>query len=267
MISFSSEQVLALVASLMWPFSRIAGLMALAPLFNNATVPAPVKICFIAALAFVIGPTIPGGAALDPFSIQFALIMLGEFVIGLAMGLTMRLAFSAVEFAGDITGLTMGLGFATFFDPQSEGRTSVIDQFFAILTLMLYVSANIHLMLLGTLADSFRTLPIGQLGVHGLHVEPLLVWAGTIFGTGLQLALPMLAVLLITNTALGVLTRAAPQLNLFGIGFPVTIGVGYLMLGLALPFLSGPILGLLQDANRAIIHLTTPAPPGATAGL
>lgn len=267
MITLSNIDLLNLVAAFIWPFTRIMGLMALAPLYNNASLPAPMKILLASMLAFLVAPAIPNTPAQDLMSLASLLILAQELMIGLAMGLTMRIAFAGVEFAGDVTGLTMGLGFATFFDPQTEGRSSAISQFLALLTLMIYISANVHLLVLSTLVESFHTLPIGSASHASFHVEQLLKWGGSIFSIGLQLSLPIVAVLLITNTALGILTRAAPQLNLFGIGFPVTIGMGYVMLGLSLPFFSAPLLAVLQEAIHAMQHITAGPTLTATPGL
>jgi flagellar biosynthetic protein FliR len=127
---------------------------------------------------------------------------------------------------------------------------------------MLYLAANVHLVMIATLFDSFKTLPIaaGPMGAQGVHA--IATWGGLIFSSGVQLSLPIIAALLITNAALGILTRAAPQLNIFGIGFPIALGVGLIMISLALPYLTSPILRLLQDGIEQIQLIT--ASPGLT---
>jgi len=183
-------------------------------------------------------------------------------VIGLAMGLSMRMAFAGVELAGTITGLTMGLGFATFFDPQSQGQSSAVSQFFALLMIMIYLAANIHLLVLSTLVDSFTTLPISATPLQGDRLRMLVAWGGRIFSSGLQLSLPLVTALLITNLALGILTRAAPQLNLFGIGFPITMGAGFVMIAISLPYLATPLLRLLEEGISMMQQFTaTSLPP------
>jgi flagellar biosynthetic protein FliR len=197
---------------------------------------------------------------MDPMSFAGLLILAQQLVIGLAMGFAMRIVFAGVELAGEIAGMTMGLGFATFFDPQSQGRSSAISQFLSLLTLMVYLSTNLHLVLLSTLADSFHTLPISSMvGIGG--IKQVVAWGGQIFSMGVQLSLPIVAALLITNIALGILTRAAPQLNIFGIGFPITIGVGFIMIALTLPYLATPMGRMFQEAVEAIRQFTTSALP------
>ena len=256
MITITSVELNALIASLLWPLTRIMGLIAVAPLFGNASVPARVKIGLGIVLSLIIAPTVPSVPAMDPMSLAGLLILVQQLIIGLAMGFAMRIVFAAVEMAGEITGMTMGLGFATFFDPQSRGRSSAISQFLALLTLMVYLATNLHLVLLATLADSFTTMPISALPVGGEMFRNLVDWGGRIFSAGVQLSLPIVAVLLITNISLGILTRAAPQLNLFGIGFPITIGVGFLMIGITLPYLATPLNNLFQEAIGMIRQIT-----------
>ena len=165
----------------------------------------------------------------------------------------MRITFAGVEMAGEITGMTMGLGFASFFDPQTRARSSAISQFLALLTLMIYLATNLHLVVLSTLAQTFELLPISSNFVSAGGMLEVVKWGGRIFSAGVQLSLPIVAALLITNIALGILTRAAPQLNIFGIGFPITIGVGFIMIGIVLPYLMNPIINLMQELS--LIHI------------
>lgn len=262
MISISSAELNALIAGLLWPLTRILGLIASAPLFSNNSIPRRVKVAFGVVLAAIVAPTLPALPTVDPMSLDGLLILAQQLVVGLAMGFTMRIAFAAVEMAGEVTGLTMGLGFATFFDPHSQGRSSSINQFLSLLAIMLFLAANVHLMLLAVLVDSFHSLPIAPLPIGAAGMQRLAEWGGRIFSSGVQLALPMIAALLITNMALGILTRAAPQLNLFAIGFPVTLGIGFIVLALALPMLAAPIERLFADGIDTVRQIGNllPAP-------
>lgn len=257
MISISSATLNAWIAGLLWPLSRILGLMVTAPLFNNNTIPARSKVGIGVLLALIVAPAVPNVPATDPMSLAGLLILMQQIVIGLAMGMAMRIVFAAIEMAGEIIGMTMGLGFATFYDPQSAGHSSAISQFLALLMLMFYLAANFHLMLLSALVDSFTTMPIGA-GHLAPGMELLVSWGGRVFSAGVQLSLPIVAALLINNIALGVLTRAAPQLNIFGIGFPVAIGVGFIMIALTLPYLATPIERLLQEGIDMAGRLAVP---------
>jgi flagellar biosynthetic protein FliR len=157
--------------------------------------------------------------------------------------------------------MTMGLGFASFFDPQTQARTSAISQFLALLMLMIYLTTDLHLIVLSTLAKSFDLLPISTHFINNAGLYNVVSLGGRVFSAGVQLSLPIVAALLITNVALGVLTRAAPQLNIFGIGFPITIGVGIIMLGILLPYLMTPITNLIQEGIDAMSRITIAMAP------
>ena len=240
MLTLSSIELNTWIAALLWPLSRILGLIAAAPLFGNAALPASVKVTLGALLAMIIAPTVPALPAVNPMSLPGLLILTQEMLVGLAMGFSIRIVFSAIEMAGELSSLTMGLGFASFFDPQTKGRSSAISQFLVMLATLMFLTVNGHLVLLAALAESFVSLPISASPISSGGFQQLAAWGGEIFRSGLQISLPIIAALLLTNVALGILTRAAPQLNIFGIGFPVTLGVGLLVIGMVLPYLATP---------------------------
>ena len=261
MITLSSAELNTWIAAFLWPLTRILGLIATAPLFGNLSIPVRVKLGLGIMLTLVIAPTVPAVPAADPMSLAGLLITIQQLVIGLAMGFAMRIVFAAVEMAGEVAGLTMGFGFATFFDPQTRARTSAIAQFLSLLTLMLFLALNIHLSMLATLAESFISMPISAMPAGDSAFRQIANWGGLIFSAGAQLALPVIAALLLTNIALGVLTRAAPQLNLFGIGFPITLGAGFIVIALMLPYLTAPLERLFHQGLQTVGTLPTANQP------
>jgi flagellar biosynthetic protein FliR len=252
MITLSTADINTWIAALLWPLTRILGLIAASPLFGNTSVPVSVKVMLGVLLASIVAPAIPALPAADPMSLAGLLILVQELLIGLAMGFAMRVVFAAVEMAGEISSLTMGLGFATFFDPATQGRSSAISQFLALVATTAFVAVNAHLVLLSALVESFSTMPVSATPLYGGGFKQLADWGGRIFSTGVQLSLPIVAALLITNVALGILTRAAPQLNLFGIGFPITLGVGLLVIAMSLPYLATPLQNLFLDGIERV---------------
>ena len=260
MIFFSSDELIAMIGAFIWPLTRILGLIAISPPFGNNSVPVQVKLMLGVMLALIVAPTITPPSNVDLISLTGIMILMQQLVIGLAMGFMIRVVFAGIEMAGEIMGLTMGLGFATFFDPQTQGRTSAISQILVLVSTLLFLSLNVHLSLFATLIDSFSTIPISTSLSMGFSFQKLAIWGEQIFIIGVQLSLPVVAALLIANIALGILTRAAPQLNLFGIGFPITIGVGFLMLSLILPYMMLPIENAFQSGLEAIQSLAIKAP-------
>ena len=257
MITVTSAELNTWIAMLLWPAARILGLIAVAPLFGNIAIPARVKLGLGIALAIVIAPNVPPGPATDPASLPGLLILLQQILIGIAMGFVMRIVFAAIEMAGEITSLTMGLGFASFYDPQTRASLSGISQMLVMITLVFYLATNMHLVTISILADSFTVLPIGESLTNNQGWLGVAQWGGKIFSAGVQLSLPVVAVLLAANLSLGILTRAAPQLNLFGIGFPIMLAVGFLMLAISIPYLATPLAALLQDGATRLLE--TPA--------
>lgn len=255
MISFNSNDLIELVAAFLWPLTRILGFIAIAPPFGNNSVPVQIKLALGVLLSLIVAPTLPPLLGVDMLSLGSILILIQQFVIGIAIGFMVRIVFSGVEMAGEVAGLTMGLGFATFFDPQTRGRSSAISQFLVILTTLVFLSLNIHLALFEAIINSFKSIPISTSLSMGFSVQKLAIWGEEIFKIGMLLSLPIVAALLITNIALGILTRAAPQLNLFGIGFPITIGVGFLMVSMILPYMLIPLENLFQHLLDAIAQL------------
>jgi len=251
MISFTTTELYAWIGGLLWPLTRILGLVAAAPVFGNTGVPMLIKMSLGVTLAAIVAPTLPPVPIVDPTSWAGILILGQELLVGMAMGFAMRLVFAAIEFAGEIASSTMGLGFATFFDPTSAGRSSAISQFLALVATMAFLALNAHLVLIEALVESFFTLPISTTPMSlGAPLE-MVRWGGRIFSAGLQLSMPIVGALLITNIALAILTRAAPQLNLFGIGFPITLGAGFLVISLTLPYLGMPLQNLFNQGIEA----------------
>lgn len=179
--------------------------------------------------------------------------MIQQIIIGVAMGFTIRLIFNAVEMAGELAGLQMGLGFASFYDPINAVQSAVIAQWMGIIAGLAFLAVDGHLYILSALAESFQTLPIGNMmpsrGFYGIAQ-----WGGSIFAYALQISLPIIAALLITNIALGILNRAAPQLNLFAIGFPITLAIGFFVLALSIPYFAPMLERLAQDGISTALN-------------
>ncbi|ABE50233.1 flagellar biosynthetic protein FliR [Methylobacillus flagellatus] len=248
MVTVPEEFLQVWVATLMWPLTRILAFIAVAPLFNHRALPNNVKLGLGLVLTVAVMPSIPDIPPVSVFSMNGLLILCQQVIIGAAMGFSLRIIFSAVELAGHTAGMTMGLGFAMFYDPQTQGQSTSIGQFLVVLSMLLFLSIDGHLVVISTLAESFSSFPVTAEPNFGLDPYKIALWGGKIFSAGLLMSLPIIAALLLANLALGVLTRAAPQLNLFGIGFPITISLGFLLLMLALPYMMQPVQRLMHES-------------------
>ena len=261
-VSINAVDVSQWVARLWWPSLRIGGFVAAAPIASEKTIPNRVKIVLTLALAVLVGPLAPVPTTLSIFSGAGVLTAVQEILIGVAIGMVMELAFEALTFAGQTISMTMGLGFATLVDPQRGASVPVLGQLFMIMGTLTYLALNGPLVLLAALANSFQTLPIGVSHVDRDFLMSVATWGARIFETGLLVALPAVVALVIVNIALGVVTRAAPQLNLFGIGFTITLLCGFLVLMVGLDGIMAGVTRLIETALAAVTELTA-APAAA----
>ncbi|KWD74240.1 flagellar biosynthetic protein FliR [Burkholderia ubonensis] len=246
MFSVTYAQLNAWLTAFLWPFVRMLALVAVAPVTGHASVPGRVKIGVAAFMALVVAPTLGAMPAVTVFSAQGIWIVVTQFLIGVAMGFTMQIVFAAAQAAGDAIGLSMGLGFATFFDPHASGATPVMGRFLNAVAILAFLAFDGHLQVLAALAASFQALPVSAEPLHAPGWRTLAAFGATVFQMGLLLALPVVAALLIANLALGILNRAAPQVGIFQVGFPVTMLVGLLLVQLMVPNMV-PFFGHLFD--------------------
>src|SRR5258708_34514508 len=218
------------VGRLWWPMLRVGGFVLAAPIASETVIPRLVKIVLSVALAFLMAAMVQIPAALSIFSGAGLFAAVQEVLIGVAIGLVVQLTFEALTFAGQTISLTMGLGFATLVDPQRGANTTVLGQMFMIIGILTYLAINGPQVLLGALAESFQTLPIGVAHIGKDFLVSVVMWGARGFESGLMIALPAVIALVIVNLALGVVPRAAPQLNLFGVGFTITLMCGFFVL-------------------------------------
>lgn len=251
MISFSEAQVLGWITPLLWPFLRALALLSSLPILSLRTVPARVRVALAAFIALAAQPTLPEMPVVPLDSALAATLVVQQVLIGLTLGFAVRVAFAAVEFAGELVGLQMGLNFAAFFDPITAGTATSSSRFFGTLIAWLFIVINGHLLIVASLVKSFTAFPVGPEPFAFLRTTQPQTWGAEIFATGLWIALPVIALLLVVNLVLGVISRVAPQINVFAIGFPVTLGVGLVGLLLTLPALQGPFTMALE---RMLVH-------------
>jgi flagellar biosynthetic protein FliR len=239
MITLTSAQLSSWVALVVWPFARILALIASAPVTGNPQFPARAKVGLAILITVLVAPFLPAGVAVDPGSWEGLALLVRETLIGVAMGFAVRVVFTAVEMAGNVIGVQMGLGFAEIYNPTAGGQIAVIGQFLGLLAALAFLALDGHLMMISGLIESMRAIPPGAAATPAVDWRLLALWGGKIMEAAALLALPVIAALTITNLALGVLSRAAQQLNLFAVGFPITLAIGFITLLLALPQIGG----------------------------
>ncbi len=246
MISFSEAQLLDWITPLLWPFLRALALLSSMPLLGTRVVPTRVRIGIAALIALAAQASLPPPPTVPLDSALALRLVLQQLLIGISLGFAVRLVFAAIEMAGEVVGLQMGLNFAGFFDPVTASQTTATSRFFGAVVGFLFIVINGHLLVIAALVDSFKTFPAGDAPFAFLSQTLPHQWGAMIFATGLWIALPMVAMLLFVNLVLGVISRVAAQINVFAIGFPITLGVGLLGILMTLPLLQQPFTMALE---------------------
>jgi flagellar biosynthetic protein FliR len=206
-------------------------------------------------ITLVVAPLIPPLPAVEMFSYTGLMIAIAQVMIGLTTGFILQLAFAAVVFSGQSIALGMGLGFSTMVDPQSGQQVPVLSQLYTVATTLIFISLDGHLLLIQMLVGSFKTLPIGIEGINKAGIWSIIEWSSQMFVGGFLLAMPVITSLLLVNVIFGVASRAAPQLQIFSVGFPVTLMLGLLLVWKTLPDQLEQFSGILSDAYELVGQL------------
>lgn len=258
-MEFSSAEITGLIGSYFWPFFRIAALVMAAPIFSSNFVNNRSRLLIALAISIVIVPTIPNAApAVEPFSGDGLLIVAHQILIGACMGFMLQFLFNAFIIAGQIIAMQMGLGFASMVDPQNGVTVPVISQFYLIFVTLVFISLDGHLILIQVLAESFVTLPIMSSGIPNTGFRDLVGQASWMYASGVLVALPAIGSLMMVNLAFGILSRAAPQISPFSIGFPLTIILGFGVMYVTLPAASNHLVNMADYMLQTIRLLVQP---------
>lgn len=245
MLSFTDADIARWLGEFFWPFLRTLALFSTAPLFNAVVIPVRARVAIACVIAMVVATATKQSA---PLTLSWVAMMLGvqQVLVGLAIGFAMQLALAAMAFAGDFIGVQMGFGFAGLFDPQSRFQVPVMSDLFGLLGLLLFVTLNGHLILLGVLVKSFAVVPIAvgstipPLGWHAVAAAGALL-----FQMGVWLALPVVAVLLAANLAVAVVSRVAPQINIMSVGFSLLMWIGLAATIALVPFFAPAVAHMI----------------------
>lgn len=231
MFSVTSAEIGSLLGHIWWPFCRIMGALLMIPMFSSAHIPQRVKILFVMLFSIVAAPSIPAPPEIDAVSITSALIAAEQILVGMIMAFPLLLVLNALTILGAIVSMQMGLSMAIMNDPVNGTSQAILSQLFMLYGVLLFLSLDGHLVALGILVDSFTLWPVGR-GIFDLPLHDLALRFGWMFAAALALALPAVIAMLLVNLTFGVLSRAAPSLNVFALGFPMSMMMGLVCLAL-----------------------------------
>jgi len=248
MITLTTGQLETWIAQVFWPFVRVGSCFMVAPVFGAQFVPARIRIVLAGAVALIIAPLVPSSPAVTPFSAAGFVITGQQALIGMALGFCMQVVFDAVTLGGQLLANSMGLSFAFNIDPLHGAQTPVVGQLYTVLVTLTFLALNGHLRLIEILVEGFHSLPVGTSGLGSQGLWSIVEWASTLFSGALSIALPGVTALLIVNVAFGIMSRAAPTLNLFAVGFPVSLVFGLVIMLSGLPTVQSGFVQLLQQA-------------------
>ena len=234
-MAISEAFLIQLLSPLFWPFIRILAVFSVAPIFASRSFPIRVRVALALLVAWSSAGVMPNQVLISLSSPDAIRVVMHEILVGLSIGFSVRVVFAAAEFAGEIIGLQMGLNFAGFFNPSNNNQASAMAVFMGHMTALLFVVLNGHLMVLLAVVQSYKFIRLHEMGA-------------LIFSSALWMALPVMVLLLLVNIALGFMSRVAPQMNIYAVGFPVTLTAGLAGLLILFPFMDRAFFSLFELA-------------------
>ncbi len=254
-MNFTEQELLTLLASFIWPFIRISSMFISLPVFSVKALPAQVRVIAALLITAVVVPVLPEPPNITIFSYSGFVVAVHQLVIGLATGFVLQMVFAMMVVGGQTIAYSMGLGFASMVDPATGVQVPVVAQVFVISSSLMFLAVNGHLLLIEMLVASFTTLPIAMSGFSISDIWSIVIWSSQIFVAGVLMAMPVMIALLFVNLSFGVASRAAPQLQIFGVGFPITIMLGMVLIWLTLANVLDVFANALTDGYALINQL------------
>lgn len=234
-MSFTEAQIATLIASVFWPMVRIGALFAAMPLLSNKQVPIKFKAMLSLLIAILIAPLLDEPPQVEVFSPEAVLILFQQIAIGVVMGFSLQMVMGTLAIAGEMIGYSMKLGMAKMADPINGIQVPIVTTLYLTLAMLVIIALDIHLVMIQLLVDSFKVFPVSPNGITTDTLWKLIGWATRMFEIGLLMAMPIIGSILLLDVAQGIMQRAAPQFQIFAIGFPITLLAGLILIWVTLP--------------------------------
>ena len=245
LLSYDASQLLAFILVLV----RVSGIIATAPVFGSSNIPPQIKVVLSLMLALILYPFIPLITVYPDRPDHYIMLIASEMLIGLVLGIIARFLFAAVEFAGSVIGFQIGLSMAMVFDPQSQEQISIVGKFENITATLIFLAMDGHLIVLQALVRSYSVLPPGGASISRPLVENLTELSASVFVIGLQIGAPLIVALFLANAVVGLLARSVPQIQVFVVGFPLTLMLGFLFLFFGMPFFAQAVHQMFEKLD------------------
>ncbi|MEZ9822060.1 flagellar biosynthetic protein FliR [Shewanella sp. 10N.286.45.A1] len=242
------DTIMGGIAGYMWPLTRISSMFMVMAVFGANTTPSRVRLLLSLTVTAAVVPVLPPMPDIELFSLSAVFVTFQQIIIGVSMGFSTLLLMQTFVLTGQIIGMQTSLGFASMIDPGSGQQTPVVANFFLLLTTMIFLAVDGHLLLIKMVVASFDSIPVSMEGLSLASYRMFTEFVGYMFGAALTMSLSAIVALLTINLSFGVMTRASPQLNIFSIGFPVTMVCGLFILWLTLT----PIMAHFDEVWREV---------------
>lgn len=246
-MQFTEAQLNQWLADFLWPLMRIGAMLMAAPVFSTRQIPVRFRLMIAVLITLVAQPVLPPSQVVPVFSTDALMIAVQQLAIGITLGFLMQMTFNALIFGGQVMAFSMGLGFANMMDPINGVQVPMVAQFWMILAMLAFLMSNGHLVLISAVVDTFTVLPVSTDGLTRAGIWEILAWTTRMFAAGVLMAMPVIISLLLINLGMGVVTRAAPQLNIFAVGFPITLLMGFVLIWVTLPQVMSNFGGLVLE--------------------
>jgi len=233
-IDFTDRELIQMISRFLWPLFRIGAFLMVLPLFGTQLVAQRVRVGLAILITLLVMPLLPPMPIIDLLSLQTYLIIAEQIVLGVILAFLVQMLFQIFVLTGQMIAMQMGLGFASMVDPSNGVSVTILSSFYLMLTSLLFFASNVHLVIIEILVQGFYALPVDTQW-HSVDSYFHLVSLGSwMFASALFIAIPAVTAILIINFSFGVVTRAAPQMNIFVLGFPFTMLMGLLIIWISL---------------------------------
>ncbi len=248
MYDIPAAEITAWIGRYLWPLFRVTAFLMAMPVIGTRLVPMRIRLGLGVLITLAIAPLLPEMPRIEGLSLAAYLLIGQQILIGVAMAFVLQMLFQVFVLAGQMMAMQMGLGFASMVDPVNGVNVAVLSQFYLMLVTLLFLSMNGHIVAIEVLVESFRTMPVELLSFDAVLLWQLVNWSVWMFAAALLVALPAVTAILVVNFAFGIMNRAAPQLNVFSLGFPFTMVFGLLIVFISLAGFLPQFQGLTEQA-------------------
>lgn len=247
--------IIRLFSQIIWPMGRIGGLVLTVPFFSSVLIPKRVKVFFVCALSWACAGFVPPQLSFLYFNGMYIVYIIQELFLGILMGFVLQLVFQVFVLGGQIISMQAGLGFAVMVDPSSKASVPLVSQFYLMMTTLIFLSLNGHLALLDTIMEGFKLMPVGQVTIEHSLVWKVILFSGWMFKEAVLISIPAILSLLIVSLSFGIMTRVAPQLNIFSLGFPITLLMAFVIIKIGLVSIGAQITESIEEGMHVLTGL------------